>query len=124
ATLIEDPGTPDPVAPNAREHPVGELPHEILIYLLNSRYCEVDRLSNIASDLFGATAPGWGRVQAICNWVNWGIHFTQVAPIGCGFESCSPERSPRSTCKWLALQPLPAGRVGKTACPGGASSDG
>src|ERR1035437_8053361 len=50
---------------------------------------------------------------------DWGIHFTQVAPIGCGFESCSPERSPRSTCKWLALQPLPAGRVGKTACPGG-----
>jgi transglutaminase-like putative cysteine protease len=75
ATLIEDPGIPDPVAPHAREHPVGELPHETLIYLLNSRYCEVDRLSNIASDLFGAISPGWGRVQAICNWVNSRVMF-------------------------------------------------
>src|ERR1035441_4877126 len=75
ATLIEDPGTPDPVASHAREHPVGELPDETLIYLLNSRYCEVDRLSNIASDLFGAITPGWGRVQAICNWVNSRVMF-------------------------------------------------
>ena len=74
-TLLEDPGTPDPVAPNAREHPVGELPNETLIYLLNSRYCEVDRLSNVAMDLFGAIAPGWGRVQAICDWVNAKVIF-------------------------------------------------
>ena len=54
----------------------------------------------------------------------WGIHFTQVTPISCGFESGPPEASPRSTCKCLAPQPLPAGRVGKTACPGCANSDG
>ena len=90
----------------------------------------------IEIDLFGGEAfvrPDF--IIELCEWTwnqnynipmifFWGIHFTQVAPIGCGFESCSPERSPRSTCKWLALQPLPAGRVGKTACPGGASSDG
>src|ERR1019366_7069508 len=75
ATLIEDPGNHDPLASHAREHPVGELPDETLIYLLNSRYCEVDRLSNIASDLFGAITPGWGRVQAICNWVNSRVMF-------------------------------------------------
>jgi transglutaminase-like putative cysteine protease len=75
ATLIEDPGTPDPVAPHAQEHPVGELPDEALIFLLNSRYCEVDRLSNIATELFGDTAPGWGRVQAICDWVNSKVRF-------------------------------------------------
>ncbi len=74
-TLIEDPGTPDPVAPDAREHPVGELPDDTLIYLLNSRYCEVDRLSNVATELFGAVAPGWGRVQAICDWVNAKVMF-------------------------------------------------
>jgi transglutaminase-like putative cysteine protease len=74
-TLIEDPGTPDPVAPNAREHPVGELPDDTLIYLLNSRYCEVDRLSNVATELFGGVVPGWGRVQAICDWVNSKVMF-------------------------------------------------
>jgi transglutaminase-like putative cysteine protease len=63
STLIEDSGL------DAAEHPVSELPNETLIYLLNSRYCEVDRLSNIAVELFGNVAPGWGRVQAICDWV-------------------------------------------------------
>ena len=85
ATLIEDPGTPDPVVPNAREHPVGELPNEALIYLLNSRYCEVDRLSNVATELFGAAAPGWGRVQAICNWVNTKVTF--------GYQHARPTRT-------------------------------
>jgi transglutaminase-like putative cysteine protease len=47
----------------------------VLTYLLNSRYCEVDRLSNIALDLFGNLAPGWGRVQAICNWVHNKVSF-------------------------------------------------
>ena len=85
ATLIEDPGTPDPVAPHAQEHPVGELPDEALLYLLNSRYCEVDRLSNIATDLFGGCAPGWGRVQAICDWVNTKVTF--------GYQHARPTRT-------------------------------
>ncbi len=74
-TLIEDSGLPDEVNRNAREHPVNELPHETLRYLLNSRYCEVDRLSNIALELFGHLPPGWGRVQAICNWVHSKVSF-------------------------------------------------
>jgi transglutaminase-like putative cysteine protease len=81
STLIEDPGVPDPVNPNARELPVNELPHETLRYLLNSRYCEVDRLSNIAADLFGHVPPGWGRVQAVCEWVHakvtFGYHYAR-----------------------------------------------
>jgi transglutaminase-like putative cysteine protease len=75
STLIEDPGTPDPVSLNAQEHPVNELPPETLRYLLNSRYCEVDRLSNLAVELFGWQTPGWSRVQAICNWVHAKIAF-------------------------------------------------
>src|ERR1700683_3147328 len=75
STLIEDSGVPDPVNPSAREHPVNELPHETLRYLLNSRYCEVDRLSNIAADLFGHVPPGWGRVQAVCEWVHAKVTF-------------------------------------------------
>ncbi|HEY0760215.1 MAG TPA: transglutaminase family protein [Acidisarcina sp.] len=74
-TMFNDPGTPDPVAPESREVPVSELPHETLTYLMNSRYCEVDRLSNIAVELFGDVAPGWGRVQAICDWVNRKVTF-------------------------------------------------
>jgi transglutaminase-like putative cysteine protease len=75
STLIEDRGTPDEIDPNAQEHPVNELPPETLRYLLNSRYCEVDRLSNIAVELFGHLKPGWSRVQAICGWVNWKVAF-------------------------------------------------
>jgi transglutaminase-like putative cysteine protease len=75
STLIEDPGTPDLVSLNAQEHPVNELPPETLRYLLNSRYCEVDRLSNIAVELFGWQAPGWSRVQAICDWVHAKVVF-------------------------------------------------
>jgi len=75
STLIEDSGAPDAVNPGARELPVGELPHETLRYLLNSRYCEVDRLSNVAVELFGGLEPGWGRVQAICDWVHEKVAF-------------------------------------------------
>lgn len=74
-TLIEDSGLPDPVNTTAREVPVQELPHEVLRYLLNSRYCEVDRFSNISMELFGGIPRGWGRVQAICDWVNQKILF-------------------------------------------------
>ena len=67
--LIQDSGLEDPIPVDAVEHPVSDLPDETLVYLLNSRYCEVDRLSNIAVDLFGKTDPGWSRVKAICDWV-------------------------------------------------------
>jgi transglutaminase-like putative cysteine protease len=70
STLIRDSGQPDPVNWSAREAPVGDLPNQILQFLLSSRYCEVDRFSNIAVELFGDVAPGWGRVQEVCNWVN------------------------------------------------------
>jgi transglutaminase-like putative cysteine protease len=69
-TLLRDSGQPDRVHPSAREIPVGELPHEVLQFLLNSRYCEVDRFVTIAAELFGSVPPGWGRVQAICDWVH------------------------------------------------------
>jgi transglutaminase-like putative cysteine protease len=84
-TLIEDSGLPDAINPNAREHPVNELPHETLRYLLNSRYCEVDRLSNIALELFGGISPGWGRVQAICSWVH--------AKVAFGYQYARPSKT-------------------------------
>jgi transglutaminase-like putative cysteine protease len=75
STLIEDSGLEDPMPFDATEHPVSELPNDTLIYLLNSRYCEVDRLSNIAVELFGNVTPGWNRVHAITSWVNSKVSF-------------------------------------------------
>jgi len=75
STLIQDSGEPDPVNWGARESAAGNLPHEMLRFLLNSRYCEVDRFSHIALELFGHITPGWGRVQAICDWVHTHVVF-------------------------------------------------
>lgn len=75
STLIKDSGEPDPVNLRAREVPVADLPNGVLTYLLNSRYCEVDRFANIAFDLFGNSPTGWGRVQAICTWVHDKVRF-------------------------------------------------
>jgi len=68
--LIEDSGQLDPVKPEARQAPVDELPQEVLRFLLASRYCETDLLYDMAFQMFGNTAPGWPRVQAICSWVH------------------------------------------------------
>ena len=50
STLIEDSGEPDPVSSQASQLPVEELPPEVLRYLLASRYCEVDRLMDVAGN--------------------------------------------------------------------------
>jgi transglutaminase-like putative cysteine protease len=76
STLIRDTGLQDPINIYAREVPVGDVPTEFLCYLLSSRYCEVDRFSNIAYELFGHITPGWSRVQAICNWVHSKVTFS------------------------------------------------
>lgn len=75
STLIQDTGAPDAVNADAREVPVQDLPFDALRYLINSRYCEVDRMSNIAADLFGSVAPGWNRVKAVCDWVHSKVKF-------------------------------------------------
>ena len=88
-TLIRDSGDPDPINTHAREHPVEELPNDALVYLLNSRYCEVDRLSAVALDLFGHVAPGWSRVYAVCSWVHSHVRF--------GYEFARPTRTALDT---------------------------
>jgi transglutaminase-like putative cysteine protease len=72
---IEDSGRPDAVNWDAVQHPVEELPDDVLLYLLGSRYCDTDRLSDFAWSQFGYTQPGWGRVQAICDFVHNHIRF-------------------------------------------------
>ncbi|HEY8015964.1 MAG TPA: transglutaminase family protein [Dongiaceae bacterium] len=73
--IVGDPGTPDVVVPEAEQHPVQELPDETLVYLLGSRYCETDRLSETAWSLFANAPRGWGRVQAICDYVHAHVTF-------------------------------------------------
>ncbi|MDB5987194.1 MAG: transglutaminase family protein [Nevskia sp.] len=75
SALVRDSGLPDPVVPYAQQHPVQDLPQEALIYLLGSRYCETDQLSQTAWNLFGTTPEGWPRVQAICDFVHKHISF-------------------------------------------------
>ena len=73
--LVEDSGELDILGTDAVQNPVEDLPDETLVYLLGSRYCETDLLSNTAWQLFGPVAPGWGRVDAICDFVHRHITF-------------------------------------------------
>ena len=73
--IVRDSGRPDEVAPDAQQLAVQDLPEETLVYLLGSRYCETDRLTDEAWRLFSRTEPGWARVQAICDFVHRHIEF-------------------------------------------------
>ncbi len=73
--VFRDPGLPDPVSSGAVAHAVQDLPFETLVYLLGSRYCDTDLLSNEAWRLFENTEPGWTRVQAICDFVHRHVTF-------------------------------------------------
>jgi transglutaminase-like putative cysteine protease len=72
---IEDDGKIDAASFGAAEVPVADLPDDCLLYLMGSRYCETDRLSQIAWDMFDNVPPGWGRVQAVCDFVHRHIAF-------------------------------------------------
>jgi len=73
--VVRDSGLPDLIVPSAAQHSVEDLPADTIVYLLGSRYCETDRLSEIAWKLFDTTPPGWARVQAICDFVHNHIEF-------------------------------------------------
>ena len=73
--LIADGGEPDTHAPDAREVPVEDLPADTLVFLLASRYCDTEALSDLAWSLFGNTPRGWARVQAIVDYANARITF-------------------------------------------------
>jgi transglutaminase-like putative cysteine protease len=75
----------DEVAEWAQQHRVEELPSEVLVYLLGSRYCETDRLSTTAWNLFGHSPTGWHRVQTICDFVHNHITF--------GYQHANPTKS-------------------------------
>jgi transglutaminase-like putative cysteine protease len=73
--IILDSGAPDEVAPTADQQPIEDLPDEVLVYLLGSRYCDTQALSDFAWQTFGTTRSGWRRVQAICDFVHNHLQF-------------------------------------------------
>jgi transglutaminase-like putative cysteine protease len=84
-SVVNDTGLPDSVAASARQMPVEDLPEETLVFLLASRYCDSDRLLDLAWSLFGTAEPGLKRVQAICDFVHHHIAF--------GYEHARPTRT-------------------------------
>ncbi len=73
--VLADAGLADPACPDACQHDVADLPDSVLPFLLGSRYCETDRLSQAAWARFAQIPPGWARVQAICDFVNAHVSF-------------------------------------------------
>jgi len=73
--IIADSGLPEPHDWSARQHPVNELPDAVLPFLLGSRYCETDRMGDLAWAQFGAVEPGWPRLQAILDYAHQRIRF-------------------------------------------------
>lgn len=83
--VVRDSGLPDPVSPDALQHPVESLPNDVIVYLLASRYCETEHLSDLAWKLFGDIQPGWARAQAIVEYANKRITF--------GYEHARPTKT-------------------------------
>ena len=78
--VVRDSGLPDLVDWSAIQHPPENLPAHTLQFLLPSRYCEVDSpLLNFAWNQFGSAPQGWGRVQAICDFVHGHLRFNYAA---------------------------------------------
>ncbi|MCX7306714.1 MAG: transglutaminase family protein [Afipia sp.] len=84
-TLVRDTGMEDAIVPEAQQMPIEQLPDEVLLYLMASRYCETDRLTDFAWAQFGNTPTGWARVQAINAWVHNHVKF--------GYEHARPTKS-------------------------------
>ena len=76
SAVVEDSGLPDRQEWNARQHLVHELPEHALLFLLPSRYCEVDsELKDIAFSTLGHLPAGWSLVKAVCDFVHNHVRF-------------------------------------------------
>jgi transglutaminase-like putative cysteine protease len=73
--LVETPPTHEPLHINLPGTLVDQLPDDVLIYTLPSRYCPSDLALDDAWRLFGDTPDGSARVQAICDWAHQNIEY-------------------------------------------------
>ncbi|MGV3633155.1 MAG: transglutaminase-like domain-containing protein [Pseudorhodoplanes sp.] len=86
--IVRDSGLLDAFVPTATQLPIEQLPDDCLVYLMGSRYCETDQLTQLAWSLFKDTRAGWERVQAICDYVHNRLTF--------GYEFAAPTKSAHS----------------------------
>jgi transglutaminase-like putative cysteine protease len=77
--VLANSGEPDEINCSAEAWPVAMLPPETLPYLVGSRYCETDILSDFAWKSFGSIIGGWARAQAICDYVHHHLTFSYSA---------------------------------------------
>ncbi len=118
--IIRDTGEPDVVVQSAPQHAVEDLPEETLVYLLGSRYCESDLLSQAAWNQFGGTAPGWARVQAICDYVHNHIVFNyqDARPTKTAWEAYNERRGVCRDYAHLAISFCRAMNIPARYCTG------
>lgn len=111
--VAEDSGLHEPKIDGARLHPPEELPDECLRFLLASRYCEVDRMSQMAWDLFGKTPATWERVQAVMDWAHGHVTFGYpfARPDKTAFDVCNEKQGVCRDFQHLAITILRAMNV-------------
>jgi len=68
--VVRDSGLKDEVNLDANAVRAADIPQDVLPFLMGSRYCETDILSDFAWANFGTIEGGWAKVQAICNYVH------------------------------------------------------
>jgi transglutaminase-like putative cysteine protease len=83
--VVEDEGILDLRAPDGPQLPIEQLPDEVLVYLLGSRYCETDRLMQVAWSQFGHLVSARGKVEAIIEFVHNHIQF--------GYQYARPDKT-------------------------------
>jgi transglutaminase-like putative cysteine protease len=86
---ILDSGEPDETPLDTPLTPIARLPNEVLVFLISSRYCDSDNLTDFAWSMFGGLTGGYQRVQAICNFVHSKIRFSypDARPTRCASDS-------------------------------------
>ncbi|MDM0116248.1 transglutaminase family protein [Variovorax sp. J22R133] len=63
------------VAPDAGITPIPELPSDVLVYLLQSRYCPSDKMAYRAREITRDVAPGYPQVEAIRAWIRDNVEY-------------------------------------------------
>ena len=83
--VVRDSGLPDEIFPDAGQTLIDQLPDDVIVFLLGSRYCETETLNDLAWRLFGDVEPGWTRAQAIVKYAHERITF--------GYEHARPDKT-------------------------------
>lgn len=108
--VARDSGEPEPSIEGRTPHPVQDLPPDVLQFLLPSRYCEVDRMSDQAWQLFGQTPATWERVKAVVDWAHGHVEFgyKYASPTKTAFDVCQEKRGVCRDYMHLAITMLRA----------------